>query len=371
MRVCFNKEDLQYGVSITQRIVPSKAPLPILSGLLIRTVDSDRVEIVANDMDLSIRCLINAQVTEPGAIVLPARFLGEIVRRLPDGIIELAVKAPTFIANIKGERLEMELNGMDPMDFPSTPQLDQIHPWIVEQGKFKRAIGQVSFAISNDEARPAMTGALLRMAPGDSSIVAMDGFRFAERKMDIPAIDTKECIIPGKTLNDLAKLLSDDDAPLNVMIGSNHITFGFDRVTLSSRLIEAQFPFKRAADLIRVEPTTIIRSVVKRLSEGIDRALLVTRDSATSSNIVRLQFADSTLTVSSNSPDVGRLQEEISIVQEGEELLIGFNGRYLNDIFKATGSEEIECRFSGPLKAAVFVPVGDGSFISILSPIRI
>ena len=260
---------------------------------------------------------------------------------------------------------------MDPMDFPSAPLLDQIHPWTVEQGKFKRAVQQVDFAISTDESRPAMTGALLRMAPDDCSIVAMDGFRFAERKMDVQAPENRECIIPGKTLKDLVKLLSDDDAQLNVLIGSNHITFHFERVTLSSRLIEAQFPFKRAADLIRVEPTAIIRSSAKRLAEGIDRALLVTRDSATSSSIVRLQFTDGTLTISSNSPDVGRLNEEISVSQEGEELLIGFNGRYLNDILKAVGSEDIECRFSGPLKAAVFVPVGDSSFISILSPIRI
>ncbi|MGE5654411.1 MAG: DNA polymerase III subunit beta, partial [Bacillota bacterium] len=353
------------------RIVPSKAPLPILSGLLIRTTDDHHVEIIANDMELSIRCLVDAQVIEPGSIVLPARFFGEIVRRLPDGTIHLKVNGPAFIAEIQGERLEMELNGMDPMDFPSAPQVDQLNPWVVEQGKLRRAIGQVDFAISTDESRPAMTGALLRMAPGDCSIVAMDGFRFAERKMDTPATEGRECIIPGKTLNDLVKLLNDDDTPVNILIGSNHITFSFERVTLSSRLIEAQFPFKRAADLIRVEPTTIIRSSVKNLSEGIDRALLVTRDSATSSNIVRLQFSDSTLTISSNSPDVGRLNEVIAVAQEGDELLIGFNGRYLNDILKAVGSDEIECRFSGPLKAAVFVPVGESSFISILSPIRI
>ncbi len=371
MQVCFNKDDLQYGVSITQRIVPSKAPVPILSGLLIRTVDDQHVEIVANDMELSIRCLVDAQVIEPGSIVLPARFFGEIVRRLPDGTITLNVKGPAFIATITGERLEMELNGMDPMDYPSAPDVDQLHTWTVEQGKFRRAVGQVDFAISSDESRPAMTGALLRMAPDDCSIVAMDGFRFAEHRMDLPASESRECIIPGKTLSDLIKLLSDDDAPVKIQIGSNHITFNFERVTLSSRLIEAQFPFKRAAELIRVEPTTIIRCSVKRLIEGIDRALLVTRDSATSSNIVRLQFNDATLTISSNSPDVGRLNEEISVTQEGDELLIGFNGRYLNDILKAVGSEEIECRFSGPLKAAVFTPVGESNFISILSPIRI
>lgn len=371
MKIIFDQEELLYGVSLASRVVPSKYPVPAVTGLYLKTIDSDSVEIVGNDMELSLKITIKARVEEPGEAVLPSRFLADIVRRLPAGEVTFTMPAGEFTARLEVGSLHMELGSMNPVDYPAPPLIAMDEMWRAPQKALREAIHSVDFAISKDESRPAMTGMLLVLSPEGCRVVAMDGFRFAERKLPLSSPVEHECIIPGKAISDLVRLLADNDEPFEAQISSNHISLRFERLLFQSRLIEAPFPFKSAQELIRKEPTTQVRIDRKALIGSIERALLVTREDAKGSNIIRLNFEDRQLTISSNSPDLGKLTEQFDMEIEGENLLIGFNGRYLLDILNVIKEDTVHIQFSGPLTAAVIKPVEASDFVTILSPIRL
>jgi len=348
--------------------------MAIVTGLYLKTVDEQTVEFIGNDMEISLQVSVKARVEEPGEAVLPARFLADFVRRLPPGEVTLSMPPGEYTARLECQKLHIELRSMNPVDYPAPPRL---HPesedelWRAPQKKLKQAIKSVDYAISQDESRPAMTGMFLLLNDEGSRVVAMDGFRFAEKQLTVVSPVERECIIPGKAISDLTRLLADDDEPFACHISPNHLTIRFSRLVFQSRLIEAPFPFKTSAELIRKDPTTRALISRKALTGSVERALLITRDDTKGSNIVRFNFEDGLLTISSNAPDLGRITEDLEVEMSGENLLIGFNGRYLLDILNAIEDDKVSFHLSGALTAAVIRGDKTADFSAILSPIRL
>ena len=371
MRIIFDREELLYGVTLAQRIAPARYPMAVVTGLLIKTIDSNTVEIVGNDMEISLRITINAKVEEPGEAVLPARSFADFVRRLPPGEVTLSLPENEYLAKVASHQLDADLRSMDPKEYPVIPQIDYEEVWRAPQKILKEAINSVSFAISSDESRPALTGMLLKLSPDGCRVIAMDGFRFAEMHLPLASPVERECIIPGKAVKDLERLLADDDEPFEAQISNNHILVKFQRLVFQSRLIEAPFPFKNASELLRKEIITTAIIPRKLMIECIERALILTREDAKSANAIRFNIADSEVIITSAAPDVGYLVENINIEHHGDDLIIGFNGRYLLDTLNAIKDDLVHFKFTSALTAALIKPNQTETFLTILSPIRL
>jgi DNA polymerase-3 subunit beta len=274
-------------------------------------------------------------------------------------------------ARLECGQINTVLRTMNPIDYPAPPQLASGETWSAAQRDFKASIKCIDFAISTDETRPAMTGMLLIINSDNTRVIAMDGFRFAEKTISIPSNIQHECIIPNKAVRELARLLADDDEPFEAQVSSNHLIVRFDRILFQCRLIEAPFPFKSAQELIRREADTRVVVSRKTLMNIIERALLITREDAKGTNIIRFILEGNNLTISSNSPDLGRITEELSVDTNGENLVIGFNGRYMLDALGAIEDDKVVFLFSGALTAAVIRAERRNDFTCILSPVRL
>lgn len=372
MIVKFDREDLLFGVSLAQRIAPSKYPQAAVTGLLLKTLDSQTVEITGTNLELSLQVKVRAEVEEHGQIVLPARFLADLIRRLPEGLITLNMNSDSYLVKLTGSQVKMELRGMDPLDFPLPQAMPTEKSWSVPQNILKQAMGKVSYAISQDEARPVMTGMLLKLGGDGHRVLAMDGFRLAEYVLEVTANEEDfECIIPSPCIRELEKLLESVETPVTLKFTQNHMSAQLDRITLQTRLIDGQYPFKSAKELMRKTPTSHIKIERKSLIESIERSLLITRDDNRGSNIVRLQFENQMLIISANSPELGQLLEEIAVEKEGEDLTIGFNGRFLLDILRNLECDSVRFDLAGSLAAGIVYGVGDQKFTGFLSPIRL
>ena len=372
MIVKFDREDLLFGVSLAQRIAPSKYPQAAVTGLLLKTLDSQTVEITGTNLELSLQVKVRAEVEEHGQIVLPARFLADLIRRLPEGLITLNMNSDSYLVKLTGSQVKMELRGMDPLDFPLPQAMPTEKSWSVPQNILKQAMGKVSYAISQDEARPVMTGMLLKLGGDGHRVLAMDGFRLAEYVLEVTANEEDfECIIPSPCIRELEKLLESVETPVTLKFTQNHMSAQLDRITLQTRLIDGQYPFKSAKELMRKTPTSHIKIERKSLIESIERSLLITRDDNRGSNIVRLQFDNQMLIISANSPELGQLLEEIAVEKEGEDLTIGFNGRFLLDILRNLECDSVRFDLAGSLAAGIVYGVGDQKFTGFLSPIRL
>jgi DNA polymerase-3 subunit beta len=372
MIVKFDREDLLFGVSLAQRIAPSKYPQAAVTGLLIKTLDSQTVEITGTNLELSLQVKVRAEVEEHGQIVLPARFLADLIRRLPEGLITMNMNSDSYSVKLTGSQIKMELRGIDPLDFPLPQAMPTEKSWSVPQNILKQAIGKVSYAISQDEARPVMTGMLLKLGGDGHRVLAMDGFRLAEYVLEVTANeDDFECIIPNPCIRELEKLLESVETPVTLRFTQNHMSAQLDRITLQTRLIDGQYPFKSAKELMRKTPTSHIQIIRKNLIDSIERSLLITRDDNRGSNIVRLQFENQMLIISANSPELGQLLEEIPVEKDGEDLTIGFNGRFLLDILRNLECDTVRFDLAGSLAAGIVYGVGDQKFTGFLSPIRL
>jgi len=336
-----------------------------------KTLDEETVLLTGNDMEISLQVTISAKVEEAGETVLPARFLAEFMRRVPPGEVTLTMGSGDYTAHLASGAMEINLRCMSPLDYPVPPQVEVDDFWRGTQKEFRAALKSVDFAISSDQSRPAMTGMLLITEPGNGRVIAMDGFRFAEKKIEMNTPDGYECVIPSKAITEITRLLAADDEPFEAHIGDNHVMIRLPKILFQSRLIEAPFPFKGAKELIRRDPTTKIMVNRKALANAVERAMLVIREDAKGSNIVRFSFSESTLTISSSSPDLGQITEVVEVELTGEDLVIGFNGRYILDVLGVIDDEKVSFSFTGPLTAAIITPSRNSDFITILSPIRL
>ncbi|MHB8172161.1 MAG: DNA polymerase III subunit beta, partial [Thermincolia bacterium] len=350
---------------IVQRAVSSKNTLPILSGILINT-EGNCLKLTATDLEIGIECRIPVTVIEEGSVVLPSRFLGDIVRRLPDTKIEITTNRDNYSTSIKYGQSEFTIHGIAADDFPLLPDIQGQETFSIKADIFKNMVKQVVFATSANNNRPVFTGALLTVEKDDLIMVATDTHRLAFKRSFINGgVPQLNVIIPGKTLNEISRIITDDDTEIKMTITSNQILFEGEGICFISRLIEGQFP--NYQQVIPQEYKTKVKINTKELMEATERAALLARDG---SSVVKLEIKKDKLILSSNTPDIGRAYEEININLEGEEIQIAFNSKYLLDALKVVDIEEIQFKLNGPLSPGVVKPVENDNYIYLILPIR-
>jgi DNA polymerase-3 subunit beta len=359
--------DLSACAQTVQRAVTSRTALPVLSGILTSATE-DRVTLVATDHEISIRCSTPAVVATPGALVVPARYLGDILRKIPFGDVTFEVDEASVRAMLTWERSQFVIHGYAAREFPQLPDIDGHQRITITQHALRELIRRTNFAVSREDIRPVLTGALLEIGQKRLAAFATDGYRIAYAHFagELEVASEVPVILPGRALAELVRLLGDNDDAVLVSIGANQVRFEFAGIEFTSRVIDGTFPNCRA--VIPKEFRATVRAETEGFLNACERASLVAREGA---QMIMLRVEEGRVRMNSQTPEVGSAQEEVIAATTGEALEVAFSARYLIEALRAVSTEQFILEISGPASPARLRPVGADDSYHIILPIRL
>ena len=297
------------------RAISSKTTIPILTGLKM-VVDQDKITLTGSNSDITIESVIDASnedyglvVKEPGAIVLPARFFSEIVKKLPDQQVTIEV-TNGFQAEITSGTAKFQINGQDAGNFPHLPEIETENTITLANDVLKEVIRQTVIAVSKQESRPILAGVHFTLQDGLLTAVATDSHRLGQRKVALENVDSGinfDIIIPGKSLDELSGMISDADEEVKVQVSENQVLFIFGNTHFYSRLLEGNYP--ETSQLIPTTADTTMELEAGTFLASIERASLLSHESRNDVVKLTLQPASNRVQISSDSPDIGTVQE--------------------------------------------------------------
>lgn len=376
MRFTIQRDRLVQSVQDVMKAVTSRTTIPILTGIKIAATE-EGVTLTGSDSDISIESFIPKEdegdeiieIRQPGAIVLQARFFSEIVRKLPTDSVEIHVENHQQTV-IRSGKSEFNLNGLDAEEYPHLPQIEEENVFKIHTDLLKAMIRQTVFAVSTSETRPILTGVNWRVENSTLSCIATDSHRLALRKAQIEtnANESYNVVIPGKSLSELSKILDDNNNLIDIVITENQVLFKAEHLLFFSRLLEGNYP--DTSRLIPADSKTDVVVNTKEFLQAIDRASLLAKEGR--NNVVKLSaIEDGIIELSSNTPEIGKVVEEIQSKSiEGEELKISFSAKFMMDALKALEGTEITVSFTGAMRPFIIKPLNDESTLQLILPVR-
>jgi len=367
MRFSVGKNVLLKELNLLQGIVEKKSTIPILSNVLIETVNDSTISLVATDLDVSLQTECAAELTRPGSMVLQARKLFEIVRNLPDAEINFTKEDNDWVKVVCASS-EFRIVGQAKEHFPSTPKADKAGitiPATVLHSLINRTV----FAITQEESRYALNGALLLFGEGRLRMVATDGHRLSLAASDLESKgEPFKVIVPKKALIELAKLTAGAEEEMEMSRDENHLYFEIQSRHLTSRMLAGQFP---NYDLVL--PKNNDKSIAlnaDKVSQAIKRAALMADER---SHGIKIDLANGKLSITSQSADVGEAKEMIPLDYTGDSLSIGFNAQYMLDFLGVVGTDEVLFEFKDEQSPALLRPSGEGEsdYKYVVMPMRL
>ncbi len=364
MKIICTKSNLLSGVQTVSKAVPSKTTMSILECILVDTRNGV-IKLTANDMELGIETVIDGEILDKGMIALDAKIFLEIVRKLPDNDITIETN-DSFKTTITCEKAKFNIIGKSGDDFSFLPDIERNDSVILSQFTLKEIIRQTIFSIADNDNNRVMTGELFEINQDTLKVVTLDGHRISIRKIALKnSYDSKKVIVPGKTLNEISKILSGDmDKDVNIYFTDKHILFEFDNTIVVSRLIEGEY-FK-IDQMLSSDYETKVRINKKELLDCIDRATLLVKEG--DKKPVIISISDVSMELKMNST-VGSMDEQIDITKEGKDLMIGFNPKFLIDSLRVIEDEEVDLYMVNP-KAPCFIRNAEESYIYVILPVN-
>ena len=364
MKITCSKSNLLNGVQTVYKAVPSKTTMSILECILINA-SSDTIKLTANDMELGIETIIDGTIIEKGIIALDAKILFEIVRKLPDNEVTIETDE-SLKTTIKCEKANFNIIGKSGDDFSYLPKLEKNEPLIISQFTLKEVVRQTIFSIADSDNNKLMTGELFEINENMLKVVSLDGHRISIRKIELKnSYENKKVVVPGKTLNEVSKILSGDtDKDIFIYFTDKNIIFEFDSTVVVSRLIEGEY-FK-IDQMLSNDYETKFQINKKEFLDCIDRATLLVKEGDKKPIIINI--LDTTMELKINST-VGSMNEEIDIEKAGKDLMIGFNPKFLIDALRVIDDEIITLYMVNP-KAPCFIKNDQESFIYLILPVN-
>lgn len=376
MKFIIQRDYLVQSVQDVMKAVTSRTTIPILTGIKI-SVSNEGVTLTGSDSDISIQSFIPkeeagdeiVEIKETGSIVLNARFFSEIVKKLPTDFVEIEV-LNHLQTNIRSGKSEFNLNGLDAEEYPHLPQVEEDNIFRIPADLLKAMVRQTVFAVSASETRPILTGVNWKVENNELVCIATDSHRLALRKANIESENggNYNIVIPGKSLNELSKILDDTNELIDIIITENQVLFKTKHLLFFSRLLEGSYP--DTSRLIPNDSKTDVIVNTKDFLHAIDRASLLAREGR--NNVVKLSaIENSNIEISSNTPEIGKVVEEVqsqSIV--GEELKISFSAKFMMDALKALEGTDIKINFTGAMRPFVIRPLDDETTLQLILPVR-
>ena len=366
MKFTCEKHLLQAACSIASRATAAKSPIPALEGLQISA--DDRLTVKGYDLRKGIYTTIDADIAQRGSIVVGARLFGEMIRRLPDGMVTVSVDEKDNVSVSCGKS-KFNIIGISSEDYPELPRFDSVNNISLPQKMLKSMINQSLFAVSQDEIRPIYTGSLFEVEANSLTIVSVDGYRLAKRKEEIDGAYMEACsfVVPGNTLSDIEKICQDEDELVNISVGAKHISFAVGDTVVVSRRLEGEFlNYRRSIpENFKYE----LKLEKSELLSSIDRVSLIVSDKNTSP--VRMTIGDGSIDCLCVTP-IGRAEDVCTCEGDGEGMQIGFNDRYMKDALKAASSDELLLCLNTPSSPCI-IKAADGSenFVYMILPVRL
>ena len=343
MKLVCSKTNLLNGVQIVSKAVPSKTTMSILECVLVDARRND-ITLTANDMELGIETKIEGTILEKGMIALDAKIFLEIVRKLPDNDITIETDE-SFKTTITCEKAKFNIIGKSGEDFSYLPSIERIDSIMLSQFTLKEVIRQTIFSIADNDNNKLMTGELFEIKEDNLKVVSLDGHRISIRNIKLKNFyQGRKVIVPGKTLNEISKILSGDtDKDVSIFFTNKHIVFEFDRTVVVSRLIEGEY--FNIAQMLSSDYETKIKINKKEFLNCIDRATLLVKEGDKKPIIITITDEGMELKINST---VGSMNEEIDIKKSGKDIMIGFNPKFLIDALKVIDDEEIDVYMVNP-----------------------
>ena len=377
MKFTINRPAFINQLNNVLRAISSKTTIPILTGLKMVVTDHS-VILTGSDADITIESTLDASdssyglsIEEPGAIVLPARFFNEVIKKLPYKQATIEVFNGLQVRITSGTA-EFTINGQDANNYPHLPEVESENTVELASDMLREVIDQTRIAVSKQESRPILTGIHVTLNNGILTAVATDSHRLAQRKVELPETADRDfdIVLPGASMTELAKMIADEKDGVKMQITENQALFIFGNTHFYSRLLEGNYP--ETSRLIPESSDTRLEITASDLLASIERASLLSHESR--NNVVKLSVnpENKIATVSGTSADVGNVEEEINADQiVGNPLEISFNPDYMRDALKSFGQTKILISFTTALRPFTLVPTEEkANFVQLITPVR-
>lgn len=376
MRVTVLQENLARGLSVVSRAVSPRSTLPVLSNILIAT-DEGRLRLSATNLELGITCWISARIDEEGSTTVPSRTFSDLVNALPGDQVQLTLDVKTQNLHVKGGTSNNDIKCIDAQEFPplATPEMDGAVQLNVAD--FKEMIHQVAFAASTDEARPVLMGVLMNVEKDKVTMAAADGFRLSVRKAQLSQAVQQpiNVIIPARALNELARVASDGEEPIYMVIPKNRgqVLFRVKDVEVVSQLIDGTFPDYHQIIPRSYKSRTLVSTAA--LLKACKQAEIFAREG---SNVARLdikqangEMQPSEVEISATSEETGKNETIVEATVDGGSVLIAFNVKFLREALEVIRTPNVALETSASNAPGVVRPVGDDDFLHVIMPMHL
>ena len=366
MRFTCEKNMLVQGLNIAGRTVAQKSSLSVIEGVLCKA--GQGLSLTGYNMETAITYLIEADVSDPGQCILPAKLFGDIIRRLPEGPVTVVVD-DNFKVSIRAGFASFTISAESADDYPELPDVGTGKAIRIPQSALKELISGTIFAVSENQGRPIHTGVKFEVKDDAVSAIAVDGFRLARRTFHAEESTGRDLsfVVPAAGLKEVEKILTDSDDNVAFTLGSKHILYQVGNATLVCRLLEGEF-----LDWRKVVPMNCPIKLIANVSDlasSVERVGLIVSEKYKSP--VRCVFSNQVLSMRTNTT-IGAAEDRCSIAGDGKELEIGFNVRYLAAALKVVPSEEVTLELTNGLSPIVLTPVDDKKdFAYMILPVRI
>ncbi|KYP80787.1 DNA polymerase III subunit beta [Ferroacidibacillus organovorans] len=378
MQFVIKKNELLTGLQQIVRVIPSRTTKPILYGVKI-DAEFNRIRMTAYDLEIGLEILIEnkdqeqvevLQVEEPGSIVINAKFLLEIIRKLPQQLVRFNLK--NHIATIQSGAAIYTLNGLDSREFPLLPQVDDDEKLTMASTLLLQSIQKTVYAVATIESRPTLTGVHFKLKNDILTLTGTDSHRLSNLKISVDTLKEysfEEAIMPGKTLQELLRILPASEEMVEITLADHQMLIRYDNIHFYSRLIEGTYP-----DISRIIPETFRTSIkigTKNLIESIERAALLAREN--DNHVIRLHLRPNQTEITSTSQELGKISEVIEPQTfQGEELMLACNARFMLESLKTIDTEDVSIQFTGPGSAFIITPVeSDTNHLQLILPVRL
>ena len=364
MKISCEKMILQSAIATAARAVSPRSSLPVLEGILFQA-EGQSLKLTGYDLKKAVYTSVDATVQETGAAVINAKLIYDIVRAMPDGMVNIAVAENT--AQVRCGKAEYNIPVMKATDFPELPEFEEDKSFSMEQGLLKEMINETIFAVSDSESRPVYMGTLFKLEEGVLTMVSVDGYRLALRKEAVAGADVDNFIVPGSALADVERICGDTDEKITVSISAKHVFFEIGETSLISRRLEGEFLNYKSAipEKFRYEVTVDRQELLRT----VGRVALIVDDKTRIP--IRLTFADGVVDVRC-ATSLGSGVDSCLCEGNGGGIEIGFNHKYISDALKAAPADQIKICLSTGSGPCVIRPAEDSEeFTYLVLPVRL
>ena len=367
MKIKCSRSSLMKSLNVVSKAVSTKTTMPILECILI-DVYADCIKLVANDLELGIETTLEGDVLEIGKIAVEAKDFTEYIKKLPDSEILLESTPDTYLS-IKCERSNLMFKACKPgEEFTELPEIEKEKSITVSQFTLKQVINQTIFSISDNENNKLMTGELFEVKDGKLTVVSLDGHRISMRNIELSGnADNVKVVVPGKTLIDVSRILSGGvDDMVNIYFTDRNILFEFDNTVVVSRLLEGEY-FK-IIQMLSIDHKIIVKVNNKELLSTLDRASIFIRESDKKPIVISIKD-DNNMYFKVNSQN-GNMNETLEVDKKGDDIIIGFNPRFLMDVLRVVEDEEIYM-YMRDAKSPCIIKDDAESYVYVILPVNI